>query len=123
MCKPIVLLLVSVLEAIIYDLHDKIQTHTREGVRSLPKKVTLYIQGKTFQDYSGHIASCKKHKLLGDAPRLYEKLDELRRLRNRIHIQNEKGHFDPDESDTFTIARKRQSEKTAEHVLKYCSLH
>jgi hypothetical protein len=42
----------------------------------------------------------------------------LRRLRNRIHIQNSKGHFEPDEFSAFTESRKIKAEKVLERTIK-----
>ena len=36
----------------------------------------------------------------------YDDLDQLRRLRNRIHIQNVKNDFEPDDANAFTEGRK-----------------
>jgi hypothetical protein len=43
LCKPIILLLVSIIEAVLYDLHDRIRFFTIEGVKNIPVSVTQYI--------------------------------------------------------------------------------
>src|SRR5262249_16202573 len=48
----------------------------------------------------------------------YDVLDELRRLRNRIHIQNTKNDFEADEYNAFTIARKTKAEQALEKTMK-----
>jgi len=66
-----------------------------------------------------YIASARKHDFfdVGDT-NFYERLDELARLRNRVHIQNEKNHAPRNESEAFTAQRKRQAERVLEKVLK-----
>lgn len=121
LCKPIVVTLVSVTEAVIYDLHYRVRAFHREGIQGVSDGVLSYIRAAKLHDYEKQIASAKRHRLLGTNMILYERLDELRKLRNRIHIQNSKGHFEPDESDAFTLTRKRQAEKTVQYVMTYCS--
>lgn len=122
LCKPIIILIGSVCEAVLYDLFCvRIDTHTVEKVKGIADEVMHEIRGKKVDKLEHFIAAVKKYDLFKDA-RLYESLDELRKLRNRIHIQNTKGHFDPDESKTFTIARQRQAEMTLEKVIKTMAL-
>lgn len=121
LCKPIIISLVSISEAVIYDLHYRAQHFTKEGLAGVPDRVLKHIRGAKLTDYEKHIASSRKHMLLGKNLKLYERLDELRKLRNRIHIQNSKGHFEPDEVNAFSLRRKRQAEKTTQYVLSYCS--
>lgn len=52
---------------------------------------------------------------------LYEKLDELRQVRNRVHIQNVKKQLDPDEDQVFTSGRQESTEELLERVLKHIS--
>lgn len=62
-----------------------------------------------------YIASAKKHNLFDATDsNLYDSLDELRKLWNRIHIQILKKHFEIDEYDAFSEARMKQAEKVLE---------
>lgn len=118
LCKPIIVFIGSICEAILHDLLCvRIKRHTVEGVKNVAKDVMDCIRGKHIDRFEHYIANVKKHDLLKDA-RLYDSLVELRKLRNRIHIQNTKGDFDLDDSKTFTMARQREAEKTLEKVIK-----
>jgi hypothetical protein len=62
LCKPITILLVSIVEALLYDFHFRIQRHTFEGVANLADSVISYVRGKNFSDeLEKYIASAKKH--------------------------------------------------------------
>jgi hypothetical protein len=120
LCKPITLLLVSIIDAVLYDLHWKINTFTKEGVKSILKSSIEYIRTlKTMDALEKFIASAKKHSLLAPGDNvLYVDLDALRRLRNRIHIQNTKKDFEPNEVDAFSPSRKVLAEKAVEKTLR-----
>lgn len=120
LCKPITLLLVSIIDAILYDLHWRIRTFTKEGVRNVLKSSIVYIRSlKKMDTLEKYIASAKKNGLLGPTnDQLYADLDTLRRLRNRIHIQNTKKDFEPDEINAFSTVRKLLAEKAIEKTLK-----
>ena len=67
---------------------------------------------------SSCIKSAEEHGLLevkGSA--LYKQLDELRRLRNRIHIQNKNKDF-ANEQNAFNWNRKLLAEKVLENTLR-----
>ena len=119
LCKPITLTLVSITEAMLHDLHMRIQTFTIEGVLNIPAEIAAYVRGKRIDELEKYIASARKHDFfdMKDST-FYERLDELRRLRNRIHIQNTKGDFEPDEYNAFTEARKTLAEKVLEKTAK-----
>jgi len=119
LCKPIILLLVSIIEAVLYDLHDRIKFFTIEGVKNIPLSVTQYIQLKRIDDFEKYIASAKKQDLFDQADKqFYAYLDELRRLRNRVHIQNEKRDFEPDEFNAFNQQRRALAERALEKTLR-----
>jgi len=48
-------------------------------------------------------------------------IDELRVVRNRIHIQNVKNQLDPDEENVFTHNRQIETEKVLGIVIKHVS--
>ncbi|MDO8478391.1 MAG: hypothetical protein Q7W02_19785 [Candidatus Rokubacteria bacterium] len=119
LCKPIILILVSIIEAILHDFHMRIRVFTIEGVKTLADSVIAYIQGKDPDELETYIASARKHNLFEMANlRFYDILTELRKLRNRIHIQNTKGLPPPDEHNAFTQAKTLLAEKALERVVK-----
>jgi hypothetical protein len=120
LCKPIILLIVSIIEAVLHDLHFRIRKHTFEGVRNVTETVADYVrQLRRVDELEKYIVSAKKHDFFDAADsKFYESMDELRRLRNRIHIQNTKNDFEPDEFKAFTESRKKQAERVCEKTLK-----
>lgn len=117
--KPITVLLVSVLEAVLYDFHERIQKNTYEGVQNVAAAITDYIRGKKVDELEKLIASARKHDLFIQASTdFYERLDELRKLRNRVHIQNSKNHFEPDDQNAFSERRMKLAERALERTLR-----
>lgn len=117
--KPITLILVSIIEAVLQDFHGRIVGFTSEGVQSLASTVIAYIRGKDIDEFSQIIDSAKKHDLLNSKnPDFYDKLHLLRRIRNRFHIQNTKHDLEKNESDVFTSERKILAEQLLEQTLK-----
>lgn len=93
-CKPITLIIVSIIEALLYDLFSRITNNTREGVRNIAEQVLNDVRSKTIDQLETYIAAARKHDLLGaTGTDLYIKLDELRKVRNRVHIQNVKNNL------------------------------
>ncbi len=117
--KPIIITIASICEAVLYDLHFRIRWYTAEGVQNIAKSVMDHVRTKNIDEFEKYIASARKHDLLeDDGFGVYDALEELRKLRNRIHIQNKKGHFEADERNAFTQARQKQAERCLEKVLK-----
>lgn len=120
--KPIIIGLVSITEAILYDFHKRINLFTNEGVKNLPANVMAYIRGKKLDELGKYIDSARKHNLFQARDhRFYDILDELRKLRNRVHIQNTNGDFEPDECDAFSEKRRVLAEKVLEKVMRVMS--
>lgn len=120
--KPIILTIVSIIEAVLYDFHLKAKLFTSEGITGLPTQILEYIRNKKLDKLEQYIASAKKHDFfdLADTD-FYDALEELRKLRNRIHIQNEKNYFEDDESRAFCGERKKQAEMVLEKVMTVMS--
>jgi hypothetical protein len=117
--KPIILTNVSITEALLYDLHHRIKTFTIEKVKGVAESISDYIQGKQLDELEKLIASARKHDLFSLADtNFYERMDELRKLRNRVHIQNRKNHFEPDDHVAFSAERMRHSERVLEKTAK-----
>jgi hypothetical protein len=84
--------------------------------------VRAYVRGKKIDKLDHYISSAKKHSLLGPPTEsIYDDLEQLRKLRNRIHIQNEKNHFEANDSQAFSMDRQVNAEKTLESLLKTTS--
>lgn len=119
LCKPIIIFIISIEEAILHDFHKRIQIFTIEGITNLAEDVIGYIQGKQIDELEKYIVSAKKHDLFDmKDTKFYEYLEQLRKLRNRIHIQNTKNNFEPDEFQAFNLKRKTLAERVLEKTLK-----
>jgi hypothetical protein len=121
LCKPIIVFIGAVAEAVIFDLHYRIHSFTREGVRSLPRKAIDAIRATSTKkdEFYWLIRKCQDNEVFGQPDHhLYKDLNELRLLRNRIHIQNKEDNLEEYEIDAFTLERKLRAERTLEHVLR-----
>jgi len=118
--KPIIILLVSIIEAVLHDFHSRIRKFTYEGVVNLPYEIIEYVRSKKTKDeLEKYIASARKHDLfVSEDVAFYDLLDELRRLRNRVHIQNTKRDFEPDDYNAFNEARRVKAEQALERTMK-----
>lgn len=122
LCKPIIIILASIVEALLHDLYFRIYNHTTEGVKNIAARVLSDIRDKKIDKLQTYIASAQKNDLLdASSTDLYEKLDELRKVRNRIHIQNVKNHQPLDEEHVFTQDRQIETDKILESVIKHVS--
>jgi len=116
--KPLIILNVAIVEALLYDLHKRVKWFTREGVAGIPANIAAYIRGKQIDKLETLIASAKKHDLFDeDGSDFYAALDELRRIRNRLHIQNEKADLESDDLQAFSEDRLTLSERGVEFVM------
>lgn len=123
LCKPIILLNASICEAILYDFHFRINKFTREGVQNIDEDVVEYIRDKHIDEFEKYISSARKHDLFEASDSdFYQELDDLRKLRNRIHIQNTKNHFEPDDAEAFNMDRQQTSERILEKLAKTMAL-
>lgn len=120
--KPITVTLVSITEAMLHDFLQRVQLNTREGI-DLDPDVIKDIRYKHLKKLDHFIACVKKHRLFGDDETLYEQLDELRRLRNRVHIQSRDGRLEKNESQAFSVARKRRAENALEYVCRSLAMN
>ena len=120
--KPIILINTSIIEAVLHDFHVRIRANTREGVHSLPQDIIDYIRGKTIDEFEKYITQAEKHDFFDmSQTSFYKKLETLRKIRNRIHIQNTKGYMPKNESEVFTESVMVLSEKLLEKTLKAMS--
>jgi hypothetical protein len=119
LCKPIIVLLASIVEAVLYDFHKRVKTLTIEGVKNLTADAIDYIRFAEIDDFAKYIDSARKQKLFGHADKaLYERMHDVRKLRNRVHIQNEKKYVPRDEYDAFTLEAKLLTEQVVEKTLR-----
>jgi hypothetical protein len=65
LCKPIILLVVSIVDAVLHDLHWRVKTFTKEGVANILKSSIEHIRGlKKMDRFEKYIASARQHGLI-----------------------------------------------------------
>lgn len=120
--KPIIIFIASIIEAIMHDFHFKAKRYTREGVKNIAFHILNYIRGQNIDKFYEYIKSARKHKIFDSVGTgIYDDMDTIRKLRNRIHIQNSKKYFEDDEVVAFSDDRKKIAETTLEKIMKFMS--
>lgn len=140
--KPTSILCVSVIEAVLVDFLERLESATKHFPSRLDSKradikselesekndfQTTY-KGQVYQykrlrnfGYKELIEFYEKFKILGSSPDYYEVLQNLGHFRNRVHIRNYFGNFERDESRTFSESRTQKAINSMEAILKYFS--
>lgn len=117
--KPIIITIISIIEAILHDFHARIKFNTNEIVSGLTEDFIHYVRKKEIDDFDKYIRSSERYdlfKLQGTS--FYKKLDTLRIIRNRVHIQNKWGYKPVDEHAVFVVSNKGIAEICLEIVVK-----
>ena len=138
--KPTSVLCVSIIEAILVDFLERLDSATRHFPSKLDAKRTdikneLEAEKNDFQStYKGKVYQYKrlrnfgykelvefyeKFHIFGPSPNPYEALQNLGRFRNRVHIRNYFGNFERDESRTFSERRAQRTIDSMESIFKY----
>jgi len=115
--KPIVIINISIVEAILYDfIENRIKRANRTEI--LFSEILAAFQNKRFDKFEHYITQAQKYNLfdLKDT-NLYEAMHILRKKRNRVHIQNSKWEDPRDERDIFDERSKILSERVLEKIL------
>lgn len=117
--KPIIIEIMSIIEATLCDFHYRIKWYTREGVQNLAEDLISQIRQKKIDDLEKYIASAKSRAFFDIVHEdFYGDLDKLRKIRNRVHIQNEKKYLPINEIDAFTSENKDLAECALEVVFR-----
>ena len=139
--KPIIIFIVSVIEAIFFDLMFRLSQSTNEFPKHIPistrEEIKKHIEkekvaqkrpdGKPYRRIKNYqmgilVNFLKKYELLGDGKcKIYEDLEVATFLRNRIHIFNYKNNFEADEHRVFSEERLQDVEKVLEDIIKIMS--
>jgi hypothetical protein len=123
--KPIIVIIVAIIECLIADFIDRVKEHRREKVPNLTDNQIHAIRYKEkggslverqMRELTHFIDQIQKHNLFGvETDDLYEAMHYFRRVRNRIHIQNSQSTDLPaDEDAVFT----KQNLDAAQRLLK-----
>ena len=124
--KPITILLVAMIECMLEDFMVRIKTHSSEVIPNLVQSVVAAIRGKQLDKFGHVIVQVEKHNLLrvasGDT--IYAELEFLRKVRNRMHIQEMDGGLDKDEYQIFTDLTRKKAERAFERTCEVlCNIH
>ena len=103
----------SIIEAVLFDFFYRAKNFTIEGIKNIPGEVLNYFKLKKITKFESYIRSAEKHGLFDPCGvEIYNNLHDLRKLRNRVHIQNEKMYFEHNELTAFSHNRRSLAEKT-----------
>ena len=114
--KPIIILIISIIEALFNDYFGRIYWFVREWVNGLSEEKFEKVRDKKYEDFNNYITWSKKHDLFNSDDLFYEELHYLRKIRNNIHIK-----WLNDECDIYTESWKKQAEKYCKNIMEYLS--
>jgi len=117
--KPIIVIEVSVIEALLYDFLLRVRRNTREGVDGLDEDIMQRIRTSDYNlnQFGALIAIAEENDLFNEPDsKFYSRLVELSHLRNRLHIQNIWRNEPLAEREAFTERRKISAERCLEKV-------
>lgn len=116
--KPITVTLISICEALIFDLIERSKFFTQEGVIGLSAEAIDRLREAKAWNLDKKLDLLKELDLLKTKESdVYLQFEKLAKLRNRIHIQNEKNNFEADEAKAFTYSRRLKAEKMVELLM------
>lgn len=118
--KPISVIIISIVECVLYDFIERIQDHVNDKIPNLQEDIISEIKNKQINVFSKIIVQVKKQNLLraGNDNQIYEDLEFLCNLRNRVHIEDIWRQLDKDEPKIFTDQNLKLAEKVLEEVLE-----
>lgn len=84
--KPIIILIITIIEALLKDYFGRIYRFTKEWVPGMTEEKLKEIREKKYEEFNTFISWSKKHNLFKEGDLFYSELDYLRKVRNYIHI-------------------------------------
>ncbi len=105
--KPIIILMMAIIECTLYDFIARINQHRSDSFPNMTQVVISFFRNtKETDELKVLIPQIKSHNLLRvpTLDSLYSDLEHLRKVRNRVHVQNKYGTLHNDESAVFTDA-------------------
>lgn len=93
----------GIIECTLYDFLKKIDEHVFEKVPNLEMDVIYCIKKMDLPNKLTNFSDiCRKYYLLGQDKKIYEDIQDIANIRNRIHIQNQKKLKPLDENKRWT---------------------
>lgn len=117
--KPIITLIMAIIECILYDFLIRIKTYHWDSFPNIKDDEVSYFRGtKETDELRALIPQIEEMNLLRAIPgeNIYADLEQLRIIRNRIHIQNRHNTLNADEYKVFTDSALRKAERCLEKV-------
>lgn len=114
----------SIVEAALDQIIYRAQRYVREGVPNIPANELETIRGTTIERFNNIIQAMRGRSLLdGLGANIYDELDCLRQLRNRIHIQfdDRPVNVGRDDSEAFADETVAWALRLCIQVLTYLS--
>ena len=122
--KNIIIINVSIIEAVLADFYSRIKKHTYEGVPNITEAFTELVQKKKISDFTKYINYARDNNVFGQNPDIYDQLIHLQAVRNRVHIQDLERHrehqkkLSRNDRSVFTDNNLKRSEKSLEFIIK-----
>jgi len=125
--KPIILILAAIIECILEDFIWRIKEHTHEKIPNLSENVVRdfkyidkegHIEIRELKKFYHFIDQLEKHKIFGDLVWIYRAMNLVRKLRNRLHIQNSHDDLGKNESSVFTESNLEITERLLELIIR-----
>ena len=116
--KSIVIAAASIIEACLFELVQRARFNTREGIPNISQKHLDAIRKTKKDGLQFCVAIAREMKFLGPASgEIYNDLNDLVKLRDRIHIQNKWKHSPKCEKLAFNSESVLVAERCLEKVL------
>jgi hypothetical protein len=115
--KSIIVVLVSIIECILDDFSYRIRGHVHDTVPNITQANIAVFRTKKYDKLEHYIAASKRFDLFNKPDSFYIQLDELRKARNRLHIQNSNNQLAADEYNVFTDSLLVKTQQAFEIIL------
>lgn len=126
--KPIITQIVSIIECCLFDFTERIKGRVHDPLPNVDSsKESFFKKSKDTDEFRKIIARIESQNLLQipKSDNLYKDLDYVRKVRNRIHIQNSRNELDynkyKDEFSVYTESALLKSQECFERVIDFLS--
>lgn len=116
--KPITIILVSIIECILDDFAYRIRGHVNDIVPNISRADIDTFKTRKYDKLDHYIAASRRFNLFNQSSNFYDSVDDLRKARNRIHIQNSNNQLAADEYNVFTDALLLKAQNALEVVIE-----
>lgn len=116
--KPITIIIMAIVECILFDFIKRVNEHNIERIPNLDQSVINKTRSKTLKMFKHIITHAKKYNLML-LENKYDEIDELRELRNRVHIQNDTCSFDKNE---YKLWNDKNAQRAGRILKEICEI-